>query len=282
MELIEDSQYGFFYVAQSKNGLDSKAIYKNSFYEIDKPEYLEKTESELNYWDLLWKFRLAQMESALGGTGEILDIGASGGFFLRTARSYGWRIVGIEPGKKAVEYAKAESDIDLFHGFLEDYDVIQQFDAINLSFVLEHVENPKQFLQQIFELLKDNGVLWVEVPNDFNQLQKTIVNQLDKPEWWVVPEHHLNYFDFNSLSCLLKGIGFSELDRLSSFPIEIFQLMGMDYLADPQMGSEVHAMRMNMELKILNENPEILRNMYRGLASVGLGRTCNILVRKPL
>jgi len=72
------------------------------------------------------------------------------------------------------------------------------FDAINLKCVLEHVPNPMEILEICKSLLKDSGMICVEVPNDFNILQLQ-VHKLDKPQYWIAIPDHINYFDFDSL-----------------------------------------------------------------------------------
>ena len=150
-----------------------------------------------------------------------------------------------------------------------------------MSLVLEHVRDPWDVLRRIYQLLRPGGVLWVEVPNDFNPLQQVIVTNLEKPRWWVVPEHHLNYFNFETLSKTLAHLGFIEQKRSTSFPMELFVLMGCDYIGNDQVGSKAHSMRMNLENHLLATHPQLLDDLYQALASKGLGRTCNILVQKP-
>ena len=96
-----------------------------------------------------------------------------------------------------------------------------------------------------------------------------------------MPSIHLNYFDHDSLSALLAGAGLVEIDRISSFPMELFPLMGMDYLGDREIGPRCHDMRMELIERIVAAGrQDMLVRFYRALASAGLGRTCCILARK--
>ncbi len=281
MPLKTDPKYGFQYVANPPTGDELKSLYSDSFYDQDKPTYLTKVEQELDYWQTMFGLRVELMEAKLGHTGRILDIGAGGGFFLSSAARKGWIVDGVEPAKQAVQYARKRFGFDLFCGFLHEFPPPKQlFDAIHTSLVVEHVVDPAAFLQQTLALLRPGGLLWIEVPNDFNSLQQTITTQLDKPQWWIVPEHHLNYFNFDTLSRLLRDLGTQEVDRLASFPMEMFPLMGMDYLGNDQIGKEAHTMRMNFEKNLLQHQPDVLLSLYRSLARAGFGRTCNLLVEK--
>jgi 2-polyprenyl-3-methyl-5-hydroxy-6-metoxy-1,4-benzoquinol methylase len=276
--LSQDSRAGFWYVDPPPSLEDLEDFYKHEFYSKEKPLYLEKTQREKDYWQAWWQLRLQHMAVTLGGAGKILDIGASGGFFLDCARKQGWQVSGVEPATQAATHARDQLDIDVFEGNFEAYQApAGSFDAIHLSFVLEHVPNPRQFLQKAIHLLREGGCLWVEVPNDFNVLQETIVSRLAKGRWWIVPEHHLNYFEYNSLAALMQEIGVPERYRMSSFPMELFVLMGDDYIGNDAVGRECHSKRMRFEQHLLAYSPEILAQIYESLAEAGLGRTCNIM-----
>ena len=49
------------------------------------------------------------------------------------------------------------------------------------------------------ELLSPGGIICIQVPNDFNQLQLLALKKVTKKEWWVAIPDHINYFDFQSL-----------------------------------------------------------------------------------
>lgn len=149
-----------------------------------------------------------------------------------------------------------------------------------MALVLEHVRDPRDFLAKGLSLLKPGGYIWVEVPNDFNRLQQVIVAALNKSQWWVVPEHHLNYFDFESLKKLLEQLGATEVSRMGSFPMELFVLMGLDYIGNDAIGSQAHSYRMNFEKHMLAQDPQTLARLYQALAAADLGRTCNLLAVK--
>jgi len=278
--LEQDPVAGFYRVSPTPAIETLQQLYSHEYYVTDKPAYLEKTASEVSYWHSIWDLRLGAMALASGRPGRLLDVGASGGFFLDHARSCGWDIAGVEPSIQSAAYARKHFQIDLFNGYLEDYPGDgEPFQAVHLSLVLEHVRDPKLFLEKALSLLCPGGLIWVETPNDFNALQEVITSQLEKPQWWVVPEHHLNYFDYTSLSKLLKSLGAKELDRMGSFPMELFPLMGLDYIGNDTVGAQAHGYRMNFEKRVLARDPHILAELYRALARAGMGRTCNILAQ---
>lgn len=92
----------------------------------------------------------------------ILDIGAGTGDFLATCKNNNWQILGIEPNQKARETG-ASKNINLLENLSEVKN--KNFDVITMWHVLEHVENLQEYIQQLKELLKENGTLVIAVPN---------------------------------------------------------------------------------------------------------------------
>ena len=163
----------------------------------------------------------------------------------------------------------------------DDVGAPSSFDAIHCAQVLEHVLEPEACVERIASLLVPGGVAYVEVPNDFNVVQETARESLGKNAWWVAPDHHLNYFDYESLAGLLARHGLVEIDRVASFPIEMFLLMGEDYIGNPEVCSACHARRMGFERSLIEAGRlGDLQRLYRAFAQASFGRTCGILARK--
>ena len=144
------------------------------------------------------------------------------------------------------------------------------YDAINLKNILEHVVNPRELLEICKSLLNQSyGIICVQVPNDFNPLQLQAEKILNKPRYWIAVPDHINYFNFESLKRLIESVGFKVVHRTTGFPMELFLLMGDDYIGDGNIGSKCHQKRMNFEMAL----PDGLRRkIYQNLASLGIGR----------
>jgi 2-polyprenyl-3-methyl-5-hydroxy-6-metoxy-1,4-benzoquinol methylase len=274
---------------------DLRAFYADGFYDSEYPAYLSQMERDRPFWDATWSLRRTLLEAALPSSRRrILDIGASGGFLLDHFRQHGWEVDGIEPSRAAVRWAKEKLDIEIFCGELLDYphpktadplsgSAAQRplFDAIHCSQVFEHVLDPVACIARVADLLAPGGVAFIEVPNDFNAFQEAARADLDKPAWWVAPRVHLNYFDAESLGATLRAHGLEEEDRLASFPMELFLLMGEDYVGHPEQGSACHAKRMRFEETLFAQGAsDTLLQFYRALGKASLGRTIGLLARK--
>jgi 2-polyprenyl-3-methyl-5-hydroxy-6-metoxy-1,4-benzoquinol methylase len=136
--------------------------------------------------------------------GNILDIGAGTGAFLQVMRSHGWVIKGLEPDETARKNAKQIHNILLEP--LKNLALLpaKAFDAISLWHVLEHVHQLKEYFVLFQQLLSDNGVLFIAVPN-YTSTDATLYGR----DWaaYDVPRH-LYHFSPKSMEVLTKKYGF--------------------------------------------------------------------------
>jgi SAM-dependent methyltransferase len=146
--------------------------------------------------------------------------------------------------------------------------------------VLEHVPDPVGFLEDMKKMLKPGGLLAIFCPNDYNPLQRMLREERGFKPWWVVPRHHLNYFSTESLKRLIERIGFSVKDVLGTYPLETFLLAGKNYVGNHKVGRACHAKRKAFELALYKRDPELLNDLYVGLAAAGIGRECMIIAKK--
>jgi len=100
-------------------------------------------------------------------TGKLLDIGAGKGGFVSLAKKNGYDAKGIEPSAQFCKYAREFYGVQLEEGYLEQVPYFQneKFDVVTMFHVLEHVSQPQQLLQTILLHLKEDGVVYIEVPN---------------------------------------------------------------------------------------------------------------------
>jgi SAM-dependent methyltransferase len=95
------------------------------------------------------------------------------GLFLRNARGKNWELYGIEPSPTLSEIAREKWGIHVFTGFLKDNDSPDAFfDVITMTDVFEHMRRPLEELGYVRRLIKDDGLLFIKVPNGaFNLLK---------------------------------------------------------------------------------------------------------------
>lgn len=103
---------------------------------------------------------------------KVLDIGCSNGFKTKMLfEEYAniKHITGIDIDKKAILEAQNNFKGDDRYSFelKSVYDIgDEQYDLINLSYVLQHLENPQEVLELLRSKLTDGGIIILKVPDD--------------------------------------------------------------------------------------------------------------------
>ena len=96
-----------------------------------------------------------------------------------------------------------------------------------------------------------------------------------------MPPHHLNYLNFTSLEDLLRRLDLEVVDTMTSFPMELFLLMGENYVGNDIVGKDCHARRKRFDLSLEKAGlGDTRRKFYRALANAGLGREAVVIARK--
>jgi SAM-dependent methyltransferase len=95
-----------------------------------------------------------------------LDVGCGYGFALDVGQFiFGWKAIGLDPSV-AAERGAAELGLDIRPGLLDDaLEPDERFDVIFASEVLEHIPDPRSFLEAVRRRLSAEGVLILTTPN---------------------------------------------------------------------------------------------------------------------
>lgn len=166
--------------------------------------------------------RMARLERWRPQRGRMLGIGClEGGYALEIARARGWQVAAVEFSRILADHARTALGIDVrvsrawdLSEFLGD-----RFDVI-LSHSLEHVPDPGATLAQCRELLTPDGLLLLEVPNQFysliDVLKMAVVRLLGARayRWFhrdLTFEFHTLYFTPKTIRALLEREGFEVL-----------------------------------------------------------------------
>jgi SAM-dependent methyltransferase len=259
-----------------------ESVYSDEYYTKEKPLYLKRYRQDLEWWDTVYTHRYEILETNLpAAKRRILDIGSGPGFFLLNGQKRGWQVKGIEPSIEAAEYSRGLGlDVENIFFSEETTPTLGTFDVINMGEVLEHIPAPAELLKLARQTLNPNGLICIIVPNDFNPFQLTLARHLGFSPWWVAPPHHINYFDFKTLAVLLERCGFEVIHQESTFPIDVFLLMGDNYLGNDSLGRTCHTRRMNFENALIQSGKgELLAALYAGFASQNIGREIVMFAR---
>lgn len=140
--------------------------------------------------------------------GNLLDLGCGIGTFVHEMKEQGWQATGIEPDAGARKIAKKLYDIDLSDS-IDFYKLNPgSFDAITLWHVLEHVHDLIAYVRQLKTLLKEQGRIFIAVPNYTSKDASVYKN------FWAAYDvpRHLYHFSPRSLEVLLERNGLKLLD----------------------------------------------------------------------
>lgn len=191
-----------------------EALYDEVFYGDEEPGPISFERARLALHRLVLRHR----ERALLGSapGKILDVGCGDGDFLLHLIRRGWRGVGTEVSEAGCRRARSRG-VEVHRGILEEVrpgsaaggplgDSVADgsFDAVTLWHVLEHLPDPRRALVVAASLLRDGGLLVIEVPDIASTtfgITSTSWFPLDVPR-------HLQHFEPKHLDALLAEAGF--------------------------------------------------------------------------
>lgn len=137
--------------------------------------------------------------------GDWLDVGFGNGSLLFTAEEFGFRPVGVDLRKSSVD-ALQRLGYEAYCMDLAKLPAAERFSVISMADVLEHMPYPKAGLEAAHRLLKQDGVLFVSMPNLDNMLWRLLDANKVNPYWGEI-EHYHN-FSRKRLFALLESHGF--------------------------------------------------------------------------
>jgi SAM-dependent methyltransferase len=259
-------------------------VYQDDYYKTEKPLYIERVCEDIEWWNTVFADKYDTFEQYLPAQRRrILDVGSGPGIFLAYGKQRGWQTVGIEPSKQAAKYSREELKLEIIEDFLSENNVDQlgKYDVVHMSTVLEHIPDPRAMVKLAYKLLADKGIICISVPNDYSPFQQVARDVCGLNPWWVAPPHHINYFDRKSLETLLKDCGFNVLLSETTFPIDMFLLMGQNYIGNDQLGRQCHTQRMNFEKNLEKAGlNELKRKLFRDFSKYDIGREVIIFAQK--
>ncbi|MBA4015776.1 MAG: hypothetical protein C0483_01170 [Pirellula sp.] len=134
---------------------------------------------------------------------KIVDIGcATGGLLAELSRRGYAELLGIDPSPQCVSAVDRLYGLRAVVGSLGRLPVVEpKADVVIFSCVLEHVRDLRTMLESVRPLLKDDGALFLEVPNawGFSACRNAPYQQFSN--------EHINFFSPVSLSNLLRTLG---------------------------------------------------------------------------
>lgn len=140
----------------------------------------------------------------LGGVSGkfVVEIGTGMGGILKYFKEKHNKVYGVDIGKEYIEFGKNKG-LDLEIGSIEKLKGKNKPDVVILSHVLEHISNPVEELKKLRGYLKEDSIVYIEVPGIKNlekSYRRNFLRYLQLP--------HVYHFTLTSLKNCLKKSGY--------------------------------------------------------------------------
>jgi SAM-dependent methyltransferase len=199
-KLFKTSSWGIFTCIRCTNAWTEPPAPKVKYEE-------ENFHSGFNYKeveDLPYQWRNAVLMQAnlleryLSPESKILEIGCGEGLLLKELSRRDFNVFGIEPSKTATEQAR-RSGLNVVQGYFPETRVPGPFNAIIMSHVLEHIQDPIDLLRNLNNLTLGGYILFVQTN------WQGLMPRIYKEKWYAwVPQNHYWHFTPKGLQIILK------------------------------------------------------------------------------
>ena len=141
-----------------------------------------------------------------------LDIGCATGELLSFVKDMGIKAVGIESDFREVKFAREICGLEIIEGYVDSnnpnpeiINAIHNATIISFINVLEHIPNPIDFINDIYQYSNDNSILVFEVPRHPSLASFSNLVSHDAVYRHMVPPQHLQIFTEVGVQEILKN-----------------------------------------------------------------------------
>jgi 2-polyprenyl-3-methyl-5-hydroxy-6-metoxy-1,4-benzoquinol methylase len=198
------TQCKFMFLHPYLSSSELERLYSKSYF-TGKSDYNETTiapDISMDYESQFAAMRMRKFSDTLDllihhrpNAKTVLDVGAATGEFLALCKDRGMTPTGIELSAYASGRAKEKFGLEFHSSRLEDFRTDEKFDLIHLNHVLEHFADPRAVVQVLNRILSDDGLIYIEVPFQFNVIERTKQKLgLWKKQFDIFSVHHPIFF----------------------------------------------------------------------------------------
>ncbi|MDB0021099.1 class I SAM-dependent methyltransferase [Candidatus Pseudothioglobus singularis] len=149
---------------------------------------------------------------------NVLDFGCGAGGFLEMAKQSAMSVSGIEL-ERALQSSFQERKLNIFSNLKEAQEKNEKYDIITAFHVVEHLQNPKDILMELSQLLEEGGEMIVEVPNSDDALLTLYENKaFQNFTYW---SQHLFLFNAKTMKELIiqSGLKLNWIKHIQRYPL---------------------------------------------------------------
>jgi 2-polyprenyl-3-methyl-5-hydroxy-6-metoxy-1,4-benzoquinol methylase len=175
---------------------------------------------------------------------NILDIGAGSGKLIEQFISNNVNTFAVESDEVMIKYISNNTNVNII-----DFDNLfiqenyEKFDLIMMSHVFEHINNPIEYLYKLHKIIKKDGYLFIEVPNETEEL---VLHHIRNKKRGI---GHLFNYTIDALEKLLLKSGLFEIVNFASFGIDVNEYIKGGALKEFSLNSSGNGVYLRFLLK---------------------------------
>ena len=213
--IVKCEECGFMYSKRVMDNNDLEEYYKNNF-GSNRHFQGQRVNASVN---------LVALEKLIDfqNVSRYLDIGTGYGFLLKAINDkYKIDTTGVELSQQEAEYAINSLKLDVRPMSLTEAQLERSsFDVVSCFEVIEHLAQPVNFVQEIAEYVKPNGMMIVMTDNFTSPIAKKL--KAEFPKW--IPHSHISHFSPETLIKCIESVPGLKVERqLSYTPWELILL----------------------------------------------------------
>jgi len=158
---------------------------------------------------------------------SLLEVGCSIGYTLEAAKKRNIDHLGIDISNYAIETCKKRglnAEISSLNDLIA---AKKKYDLIFMQHVLEHFEDPFETLLNCYNLLNDQGLIMILVPNSkYNRAVKKKSKHRFYSLNGVGAEHYV-YFNYSTIQKVVEAVGFKVIQK--NYPVFISSFFSVEF-----------------------------------------------------
>lgn len=230
-----------------------KKVYDKEYFEMGEYGGKDKTRSYFNESEQsdISRFHekiLKRIQKFKDPPARLVEIGCAGGHFLLDAREKGFQVQGVEISDYAAREARDRYNLDVATGTLEEVKFAENsIDIVYCKDVLEHVRDPRFFLDTCYRILKPDGLLVILVPDYIESPMMRMYSWI----WKYLPQLRRKIWTGRRKYILNKPfhiLEFTEMSLIKFLELSNFKILRKDNYTLPPLATRqgalfVHSIR---------------------------------------
>ena len=191
--------------------------FEGAYSHVVDESYIKQIKFKTKTFELFF----SKIRNHLNQNSEVLEIGSYYGVLGNIIKPHVKKYTGLESSKHAVNYSQQNFNLNIINQPLEKFLKNEfKFDAIIMSDVIEHLNNPFEILNLIKKNLKLGGIFILSTMN----MDSIVPKIMRSKYYWIIPQHTY-YFSNSTLKYFLNK------SNLNLFKIKTnTRLVSLEYL----------------------------------------------------